>query len=444
MTDTTLGQRIAEGRKKLGLSQEAFGERLGVSRQAASKWESDAAVPEIDKLITMSKIFGVSIGWLLGVEDPEAPTETTLSEEQLAAVTELLCRYPTPCPERKGRKWFIAACAAGLAMSLALGSVGLFLPKVTTDNTALQNQIDVLAGRNAQLQQQIEDLSSQLADSANEQARKLETFQNDLEQLELELKTSDLPGSTGDNTELPEEIFPGAGVLDSWTLSPKIDPSKDSAALRFSGFTAVDSAQARLIAILGGYEMASAVCERTAVGYAGELELPRVNGYTYYFELTYDDGTTERIELTGHGLSDLSVSTEPSLTCTTADGLSVTTGSQFFWLTKPTLSLSVPDSIAANTSCVWTELRLVYYCNDKAAAQQDLSKKLDELPQDSHQISLELYNIIFSIADFTAGSSHTVRLEGALSVNGLEQVFSLPIGHWIMKGGKLVDAAETE
>ena len=62
MTDTTLGQRIAEGRKKLGLSQEAFGDRLGVSRQAASKWESDAAVPEIDKLITMSKLFSVSIG----------------------------------------------------------------------------------------------------------------------------------------------------------------------------------------------------------------------------------------------------------------------------------------------------------------------------------------------------------------------------------------------
>ena len=74
MTDTTtLGQRIAEGRKKLGLSQEAFGDRLGVSWQAASKWESDAAVPEIDKLITMSKLFGVSVGWLLGTEEADPP-----------------------------------------------------------------------------------------------------------------------------------------------------------------------------------------------------------------------------------------------------------------------------------------------------------------------------------------------------------------------------------
>ena len=64
----TLGQRIAEQRKKLGLSQEALGERLGLSRQAVSKWEADAAVPEVDKLIALSKLFSVPVGWLLGVE----------------------------------------------------------------------------------------------------------------------------------------------------------------------------------------------------------------------------------------------------------------------------------------------------------------------------------------------------------------------------------------
>ena len=48
MTDLTMGQRIAEERKTLGLSQEALGEKMGVSRQAISKWESDAAIPDID------------------------------------------------------------------------------------------------------------------------------------------------------------------------------------------------------------------------------------------------------------------------------------------------------------------------------------------------------------------------------------------------------------
>jgi len=84
----TIGQRIAEERKKLGLSQEGLGEKLGVSRQAISKWESDASVPEIDKLIVLSKLFSVSVGWLLGVEEEtaasqELPEETTAEQSSL-------------------------------------------------------------------------------------------------------------------------------------------------------------------------------------------------------------------------------------------------------------------------------------------------------------------------------------------------------------------------
>lgn len=76
----TLGQRIQEGRTKLGLSQEGLGERLGVSRQAVSKWEADAAVPDTDKLIALSKLFGMTLNELLQVEGPaqaEASREET-------------------------------------------------------------------------------------------------------------------------------------------------------------------------------------------------------------------------------------------------------------------------------------------------------------------------------------------------------------------------------
>ena len=45
----TVGQRIAQKRKELGLSQEALGDRLGVSRQSIYKWESDSALPEVEK-----------------------------------------------------------------------------------------------------------------------------------------------------------------------------------------------------------------------------------------------------------------------------------------------------------------------------------------------------------------------------------------------------------
>lgn len=90
MADLTMGQRIAEERKRLGISQEALGEKVGVSRQAISKWESDGAVPEIDKLIALSKLFGVSVGWLLGVEETsmEIPEESAPQEPEAPAVRE--------------------------------------------------------------------------------------------------------------------------------------------------------------------------------------------------------------------------------------------------------------------------------------------------------------------------------------------------------------------
>ena len=66
----TLGQRIQELRKQKELSQEALGEKLGVSRQAVSRWEMDGAVPEVDKLIAMARLFGVSLNQLLDVEEP--------------------------------------------------------------------------------------------------------------------------------------------------------------------------------------------------------------------------------------------------------------------------------------------------------------------------------------------------------------------------------------
>ena len=68
MTQLTLGQRIAARRKLLGMSQESLAEHMELSRQAVSKWEADGAIPEIDKLIALAKIFDVSIDWLLGLE----------------------------------------------------------------------------------------------------------------------------------------------------------------------------------------------------------------------------------------------------------------------------------------------------------------------------------------------------------------------------------------
>lgn len=69
----TLGQRIQAHRTRLGLSQEGLGDKLGVSRQAVSKWEADGAVPDTDKLIALSKLFGITLNELLQVEEPAQP-----------------------------------------------------------------------------------------------------------------------------------------------------------------------------------------------------------------------------------------------------------------------------------------------------------------------------------------------------------------------------------
>ena len=110
----TIGQRIAQKRRELSLSQEALGAELGVSRQAIYKWESDTAVPEIDKLIALSRRFGVSVGWLLGVEEPpraddadaeSAPEAGELTEDQLKMVEEIVGRYTAALPEAKKSPW---------------------------------------------------------------------------------------------------------------------------------------------------------------------------------------------------------------------------------------------------------------------------------------------------------------------------------------------------
>lgn len=96
MAELTIGQRIAQERKKQNLSQVGLATILDVSRQAISKWEADAAIPEIDKLITLSRLFGVSVGWLLGVEDPAAPPAESFSENQFKTLEELVKKYQTP------------------------------------------------------------------------------------------------------------------------------------------------------------------------------------------------------------------------------------------------------------------------------------------------------------------------------------------------------------
>lgn len=159
----TVGQRIAQKRRELGLSQEGLGERLGVSRQAIYKWESDAALPEIEKLVNLSREFSVSIDWLLGEED-NLPERPELTAEQLRMVEEIVGRYldarpqPEPAPEGeapeaepappKKRRWKPVVLAGAAAVVLIVVFSNLF------------SRLDGLNQENQNLQMAVADIRS--------------------------------------------------------------------------------------------------------------------------------------------------------------------------------------------------------------------------------------------------------------------------------------------
>lgn len=71
----TLGQKIFELRNKQKMSQGDLAEKLNVSRQSISKWETDASVPELDKLIMLSDLFSITMDQLVRDELPKKDTD---------------------------------------------------------------------------------------------------------------------------------------------------------------------------------------------------------------------------------------------------------------------------------------------------------------------------------------------------------------------------------
>ena len=68
----TLGEKLKEIRKRFGLSQEQLAKLLNVSRQAITKWENDGGIPDITNLQELSKVFSITVDYLLD-EDHQLP-----------------------------------------------------------------------------------------------------------------------------------------------------------------------------------------------------------------------------------------------------------------------------------------------------------------------------------------------------------------------------------
>ena len=87
-----LAEKISEERKKNGWSQEELAEKLSVSRQSVSKWESGQSVPDLNRILEMARIFGVTTDYLLKDEIEEDEIYMSVNKDNTYSLkTQLNC-----------------------------------------------------------------------------------------------------------------------------------------------------------------------------------------------------------------------------------------------------------------------------------------------------------------------------------------------------------------
>lgn len=111
----TLGERIAYYRKKSGFSQEALAERLHVSRQAISKWETGEATPDAERIIALAAALGISTDTpLLGREEADTAPYEAETIRQPAPTPEWLNHLPRHIGQLLRQKGYIAGYIVAL------------------------------------------------------------------------------------------------------------------------------------------------------------------------------------------------------------------------------------------------------------------------------------------------------------------------------------------
>ena len=131
----SIGDRIQSLRKSKGISQEELADKIGVSRQAVSKWESEQSTPDIDKIILLSEYFETTTDYLLKGIEPTKQSEkkwnamlfsaagTILNAIGLAAAIAIWIEQQISCP-------------VGIGLVIMLFGTGIFLAGQIVDSTA--------------------------------------------------------------------------------------------------------------------------------------------------------------------------------------------------------------------------------------------------------------------------------------------------------------------
>ena len=127
-----IANRLIELRKKNGLSQEELASRLGLSRQAVSKWERAESSPDTDNLICLAKLYGVSLDELLNTDQSaeEIREEVREREEEREKneKAETTSKAPNQSPEEKKRaKAFDTADAIATGVLFLVATIAYLL-----------------------------------------------------------------------------------------------------------------------------------------------------------------------------------------------------------------------------------------------------------------------------------------------------------------------------
>ena len=110
----TLGEKLQKLRKARGWTQEELSEKIGVSRQSLSKWESDGALPDTANIILLADLFGVTTDYLLREAEVPAPATAPDDSHTIPSVVQLV-----PPPKK--------APPAALVIGYILLTIGLLV-----------------------------------------------------------------------------------------------------------------------------------------------------------------------------------------------------------------------------------------------------------------------------------------------------------------------------
>lgn len=132
----TLGEKLSKCRKEYNYTQEQLADILGVSRQSISKWESDIAYPETDKLIKLGKLFDCSMDYLLNeditekqgipTKESETPWEKIKKQFHERKSSTMLFGMPLYHIGRNAHGFFAVGLKARGVFSIGLMSRGIF------------------------------------------------------------------------------------------------------------------------------------------------------------------------------------------------------------------------------------------------------------------------------------------------------------------------------